>query len=135
MDVVVVFSLDGASGWMLASLSSLLEVPRSQHHMERGCDPMQSPWLLRAPPWKRRAFVKHGGEEVSMTNVLAHANSEEDVNEVFTEVLEAIDSNAIGEKITAAKPAASGTGGARQRKNQNGAGNAAAHKRPSSDEV
>lgn len=100
MDAVVVFSLDGASGWMLANLSSLLEVPRSQHHMERGCDPMQSPWLLRAPPWKRGAFVKHGGEDVSMTNVLARANSEEDVNEVFTEVLEAMDSNEIGEKIT-----------------------------------
>ena len=82
---------------MLASLSSLLEVPRSQHHMERGCDPTQSPWLLRAPPWKRRAFVKRGGEEVSMTNVLAHANSEEDVKEVFTEVLEAMDSKEIGE--------------------------------------
>lgn len=42
----------------------------------------------------------------------------------------------LGEKKpTAAKPAASGTGGARQRKNQNGAGNAAAHKCPSSDEV
>lgn len=35
-----------------------------------------------------------------MTNVLACANSEEDVNEVFTEVLEAMDSNEIGEKIT-----------------------------------
>lgn len=121
---------------MLASLSSLLEVPSSQHQMERGYDPMQSPWLLRAPPWKRRAFVKCGEEEVSMTNVLAHANSEEDVNEVFTEVLEAMDSNETGgKKTTAAKPAASGTGGARQRKNQNGAGNAAAHKCPSSDEV
>lgn len=71
-----------------------------------------------------------------MTNILAHANSEEDENEVFTEVLEAMDSNEIGEKNnTAAKPAAFGTGGARQRKNQNGAGNAAAHKHPSSDEV
>ncbi|PKU37731.1 hypothetical protein llap_11967 [Limosa lapponica baueri] len=99
-DTTVVFSLDGASGWMLASLSSLLEMPCSQHHMERGCDPMQSPWLLGAPPWKRRAFVKRGGEDVSMTNALAHANSEEDVNEVFTEVLEAMDSNETGEKIT-----------------------------------
>lgn len=36
---------------------------------------------------------------------------------------------------TAAKPDASSTGGARQRKNQNGAGNPAAHKCPSSDEV
>lgn len=53
--------------------------------MERVHDPMQSPWLLRAPPWKRRAFLKCGGEEVSMTNMLARANSEEDVNEVFTE--------------------------------------------------
>ena len=44
--------------------------------------------------------MKRGGEEVSMTNILACANSEEDVNEVFTEVLEAMDSNEIGEKIT-----------------------------------
>lgn len=48
MGAVVVFSLDGASGWVLANLSSLLEVPCSQNHMERECDPMQSPWLLRA---------------------------------------------------------------------------------------
>lgn len=40
-----------------------------------------------------------------------------------------------GKNNTAAKPAASGTGGARQRKNRNGSGNAAAHKCPSSDEV
>lgn len=71
-----------------------------------------------------------------MTNRLAHANSEEDVNEVFIEVLEAMDSNEIGGiNNTATKPAASGTGGARQRKNQNGAGNAAAHRCSSSDEV
>lgn len=47
-----VFSLDGASGWVLANLSSLLEVPHSQQRMERECDPMQSPWLLRAHLWK-----------------------------------------------------------------------------------
>lgn len=70
-----------------------------------------------------------------MTNVLAVANSEY-VNEMSTEVLEAMGSNEIGGKnSTAAKPDASGTGGARQRKNQNGAGNAADHKCPSSDEV
>lgn len=41
-----------------------------------------------------------------------------------------------GEKsITAAKPAASSTGGVRLRQKQNGAGNAAVHKRSSSDEV
>lgn len=34
-----------------------------------------------------------------MTNVLADANSEEYVNEVFTEVLEAMGSNEIGRKI------------------------------------
>lgn len=65
--------------------------------MESRHDPMQSPWLLRAPPWKRRAFVKCGGEEVSITNILAHANSEENVNEAFTEIL---GSNEVGEKIT-----------------------------------
>lgn len=31
------------------------------------------------PPWKRRAFFKHGGLEVPTTSVLLHANSE-DVN-------------------------------------------------------
>lgn len=100
MDAVVVFSLDGASGWMLARLSSLLEVPRSQHHMERGMRSHAEPLAPQGSSMERRAFVKRGGEAVSMTNVLAHANSEEDVNEVFTEVLEAMDSNEIGEKIT-----------------------------------
>ncbi|RMC00356.1 hypothetical protein DUI87_22964 [Hirundo rustica rustica] len=94
MGATVDFSLDGASGWVLANRSSLLEVPRSQNHMERECDPVQSPWLLRAV--ERRAFVQCGGDEVSMTNVLADANSEEYVNEMFTEVLEAMDSNEIG---------------------------------------
>lgn len=58
---------------------------------------LQSPWLLGAPPWKRRAFVKCGGAEVSMTNILAHANSGE-VNEIFTQVLEGMGSNEIGKK-------------------------------------
>lgn len=42
---------------------------------------------------ERRVFVQCGGEEVSMTNVLADAKSEEYVNEVFTEVLEVMGSN------------------------------------------
>lgn len=64
MGATVVFSLDGASGWVLANLSSRLEVPRSQNHMERECYPMQSPWLLRAhlgkesfcSVWRRGGF-------------------------------------------------------------------------------
>lgn len=47
-----VFSLDGASGWVLANLSCLLEVPCNQKRMERESDPMQSPWLLREHLWK-----------------------------------------------------------------------------------
>lgn len=52
MGAAVVFSLDGASSWVLANLSPLLEVSRCQNLMERKCDPMQTPWLLRAHLWK-----------------------------------------------------------------------------------
>lgn len=52
MAATVGFSLDGASGWVLANLSSLLEVPLSQNYMKKECDPMQCPWLLRAHLWK-----------------------------------------------------------------------------------
>lgn len=115
----------------------LLEVPHSQHHMERGCDPPLSaePLAPQGSSMEKESFVKCGGTEVLMTNLLAHANSGE-VNEIFTQVLEGMGSNKIGEKNnTVAKPAASSTGGARQRKKQNSAGNAAAHKHPSSNEV
>lgn len=66
-----------------------------------------------------------------MTNVLLHANSE-DVNWIsWREEVQV----KWGKSNTAAKPAASSTGGVRKRKKQNGAGNAAAHKHSSSDEV
>lgn len=48
---------------------------------------------------ERRVFVQCGGEEVSMTNVLADANSEEYVNELLsTEVLEAMVQTKLGRK-------------------------------------
>lgn len=79
----------------------LLEVPHSQHHMERGCDPPLSaePLAPQGSSMEKESFVKCGGTEVLMTNLLAHANSGE-VNEIFTQVLEGMGSNKIGEKIT-----------------------------------
>lgn len=75
--------------------------PHSQHHTERGCDPPLSaePLAPQGSSMEKESFVKCGGAEVLMTNLLAHANSGE-VNEIFTQVLEGMGSNKIGEKIT-----------------------------------